>query len=314
MKAEQQLVVEMAIHWLQSAYPVWWISLIKVSGSAPREVGVFIAIRADGEVCGSISGGCLEEFLVERIQLNEFPVISMQTLSARDHENLALMLPCGGSLDLLIEKLTSEESISPILSASENQKRIIRSVCLHTGEVEFLDHKECNSLTVFREDEKVFQIFDRPPILLLIGATQVAKYLTPMAQSLNYQVVVCDPRELYQASWSLAEIPVSQSMPDDLIKQIIIDDRCAIITLAHDPKLDDMALMEALRSPAFYVAAMGSKKTHQKRRERLRQLDLSEEQIARLHGPAGIHIRSKRPAEIAISIMAEMIAKKNNVE
>jgi len=318
MKTDQEFIVETAINWLQSGFAVWWISLLKISGSAPQEIGAFMAIRGDGEVCGSLSGGCLEEYLVQRIVLNELPSISIQTLSADAEEKLSLMLPCGGSIDLLLEKLSSVASLQPLLRMRQAQQRMIRSVCLNTGRVQFMQNipngvnSENGDLVIFEKNQKVFQIFDRQAILLLIGATQVAKHLAEMAQALDYQVVVCDPRELYQQSWSVPEVLVNKSMPDDLIKILITHRRCAIVALAHDPRIDDMGLMEALVSPAFYIAAMGSTKTNEKRRERLSFLGLSAQQIQRLHGPAGIDISSKRPAEIAVSILAELIKTKNS--
>ncbi len=319
MKPDQELIIVTAIDWLRSGFSVWWVSLIKVSGSAPQAIGTFFAIRADGEVCGSLSGGCVEEHLVQRIVLDELPSISIQTLSAAAEEKLALMLPCGGSIDLLVEKLSSIASLQPLLRVRETQQRIVRSVCLNTGRVEFIKNipsgvnRKNGDGVIFEKNTKIFQVFDKQAILLLIGATPVAKHLAQMAQALDFQVVVCDPRELYQASWRLAEIPVNKSMPDDLIKTLITHNRCAIVALAHDPRIDDMGLMEALISPAFYIAAMGSTKTNDQRRERLSLLGLSAPQIQRLHGPAGIDIRSKRPAEIAVSILAELIRTKNHI-
>ena len=141
----------------------------------------------------------------------------------------------------------------------------------------------------------------------------MSQFLAQIATALEYSVTVCDPREEYRMAWSLPGIEVSHAMPDDVVAAMKLDSRSAVIALTHDPKLDDLALMEALKSDAFYVGAIGSRLNNKNRRERLREFDLSERQIAKLHGPIGIYIGSKTPYEIAISILAELTAVKNAV-
>ena len=130
---------------------------------------------------------------------------------------------------------------------------------------------------------------------------------------LDYQVTVCDPREEYTETWDIPGVTLVRTMPDDTVMAMQLDERCAVVALTHDPKLDDLALMEALKTPAFYVGALGSRRNNAARRERLREFDLNEAELARLHGPAGIYIGSRTPPEIAISILAEITAAKNNV-
>ena len=149
--------------------------------------------------------------------------------------------------------------------------------------------------------------------MLVIGASQLSKYLAQIALGLDYQVTVCDPRVEYEETWDVAGVPLVKTMPDDAVLEMKLDERCAVIALTHDPKLDDMALMEALKSPAFYVGALGSRANNAKRRDRLKDLDVTEAQIARLHGPIGLHIGSRTPPEIAVSILAEITAVKNGV-
>jgi xanthine dehydrogenase accessory factor len=149
--------------------------------------------------------------------------------------------------------------------------------------------------------------------LLIIGAGQLSRMLAQIASAMDYHVTVCDPREEYRAGWPLPDVPLVHAMPDDLVLEMQLDSRSAVVALTHDPKLDDMALMEALKTDAFYIGAIGSRANNAKRRERLLQFDLSAEQIARLHGPIGLYIGSKTPPEIAISILAEMTAIKNGV-
>jgi len=130
---------------------------------------------------------------------------------------------------------------------------------------------------------------------------------------LDYQVTICDPRVEYTETWDVPGVTLVRTMPDDTVQAMRLDERCAVIALTHDPKLDDLALMEALKSPAFYVGALGSRANNSKRRERLLDFDLSADEIARLHGPIGLYIGSRTPPEIAISILAEVTAVKNGV-
>jgi xanthine dehydrogenase accessory factor len=149
--------------------------------------------------------------------------------------------------------------------------------------------------------------------LLIIGAGQLSRFLAQIATAMDYNVTVCDPREEYRSGWTLPEVRLVHAMPDDLVLDMKLDSRSAVVALTHDPKLDDLAIMEALKSDAFYVGAIGSRLNNAKRRERLVEFDLTPEQLAKLHGPIGLYIGSKTPSEIAISILAEMTAVKNGV-
>jgi xanthine dehydrogenase accessory factor len=149
--------------------------------------------------------------------------------------------------------------------------------------------------------------------LLVIGAGQLSRYFCEIALGLDYQVTVCDPREDYADAWQVRGVAFTREMPDDLVVRMHLDERSAVVALTHDPKIDDLALMEALRTPAFYIGALGSRKNNAARRKRLLEFDLTERDIARLRGPAGIYIGSKTPPEIAVSILAEMTAVKNGV-
>jgi xanthine dehydrogenase accessory factor len=149
--------------------------------------------------------------------------------------------------------------------------------------------------------------------LVLIGAGQLTRYLAEMARMLDYHVVVIDPREEYAAGWDLPGVPIDRGMPDDIVRELNLDGHSAVVALTHDPKLDDLALMEALKSAAFYVGAIGSKKNNDARRERLKEFDVSADEIARLRGPVGLYIGSKTPPEIAVAILAEMTAVRHGV-
>jgi xanthine dehydrogenase accessory factor len=193
------------------------------------------------------------------------------------------------------------------------QRRVLTRRTLHlaTGAVE-LDQGAADEQ--LRMDAHALVTIHGPRLrMLIIGAGQLSQFLAQIAVGLEYQVTVCDPREEYRASWSLPGVEVVHAMPDDLVLEMKLDSRSAVIALTHDPKLDDLALMEALKTDAFYVGAIGSRVNNARRRERLREFDLSEAQIAKLHGPIGIYIGSKTPYEIAVSILAELTAVKNGV-
>jgi xanthine dehydrogenase accessory factor len=163
------------------------------------------------------------------------------------------------------------------------------------------------------EDGQLISLHGPRLRMLIIGAGQLSQFLAQIAVGLEYQVTVCDPREEYRASWTLQGVDVVHAMPDDLVLEMKLDSRSAVIALTHDPKLDDLALMEALKTDAFYIGAIGSRANNARRRERLREFDLTDEQIAKLHGPIGLYIGSKTPYEIAVSILAELTAVKNGV-
>jgi xanthine dehydrogenase accessory factor len=193
------------------------------------------------------------------------------------------------------------------------QRRVLsrRTLDLHTGAVELGTATSDEQLRM--ADGQLVTIHGPRLRMLIIGAGQLSQFLAQIAVGLEYQVTVCDPREEYRSSWSLPGVEVVHAMPDDLVLEMKLDSRSAVIALTHDPKLDDLALMEALKTDAFYVGAIGSRVNNARRRERLREFDLSEAQIARLHGPIGIYIGSKTPYEIAVSILAELTAVKNGV-
>jgi xanthine dehydrogenase accessory factor len=193
------------------------------------------------------------------------------------------------------------------------QRRVLsrRTLQLETGDVALSAATSDDQLQML--EDSLITIHGPRLRMLIIGAGQLSQFLAQIAIGLEYQVTVCDPREEYRGSWSLAGVEVVHAMPDDLVLEMKLDSRSAVIALTHDPKLDDLALMEALKTDAFYVGAIGSRVNNARRRERLREFDLSEEQIARLHGPIGIYIGSKTPYEIAVSILAELTAVKNGV-
>jgi xanthine dehydrogenase accessory factor len=221
-------------------------------------------------------------------------------------------LPCGGTLELVLEPLSALSRIDELLAQISRHELVKRLLDMDTGQVS-LSKAHPNDQLSF-EANQFIHVFGPRWRLLIIGAGQLSKYLAQIGQALDYSIIVCDPREEYADVWDVPGVDFRTQMPDDVAIDLRLDAHSAVVTLTHDPKLDDLALMEALKSPAFYVGAIGSRKNNESRRQRLLQFDLSVEQVDRLHGPVGLKIGSKTPPEIAISILAEMTAIKNGTD
>jgi xanthine dehydrogenase accessory factor len=214
-------------------------------------------------------------------------------------------LPCGGTLQLVMEPVSDQSRLGELLDRVTKQQLVRRRLEMDSGKATL---EPGGWQDVLEFDGRVLSTVHGPRWrLALIGAGQLTRYLAEMARMLDYHVVVIDPREEYAAGWDLAAVPLDRGMPDDVVRELQLDG------LTHDPKLDDLALMEALKSAAFYVGAIGSKKNNDARRKRLREFDLSADEIARLRGPVGLYIGSKTPPEIAVAILAEMTAVRHGV-
>jgi xanthine dehydrogenase accessory factor len=211
----------------------------------------------------------------------------------------------------VLEPLNRESRIGELLDLVQQGRLVARSLDLEQARVTLGPARAADGLAF---DGRTLTTIHGPRYrMLVIGAGQLSKYLAQIAVGLDYQVTVCDPREEYTETWDIAGVTLVKTMPDDTVVEMALDERCAVVALTHDPKLDDLALLEALKSPAFYVGALGSRANNTKRRKRLEEFDLTREQIARLHGPIGLYIGSRTPPEIAISILAEITAVKNGV-
>ena len=304
-------VLKSACAWLKSGHRVVMATVVKTWGSAPRPIGALTAIRDDGMVEGSVSGGCVEDDMILRVRNRELvqdkPATTQYGVSAEEATRFGL--PCGGTLELVLEPLTADSGLDKLLAHVERHELVKRTLDMESGRASIEPAVNSDQLTF---DGKNFVTIHGPRWrLLIIGAGQLSKYLAQMGQALDYNVVVCDPREEYTDGWDVPGAQIMRGMPDDVVTELNLDGHSAVVTLTHDPKLDDMALLEALKSPAFYVGAIGSKKNNDARRERLAGFDLSAGEIARLRGPVGLKIGSKTPPEIAIAILAEMTAVKN---
>jgi xanthine dehydrogenase accessory factor len=316
MNSTDQEVLQKCLQWQKGNRRVTLATVVKTWGSSPRPVGSLLALRDDGLLAGSVSGGCIEADLVERVRTappTQPPAKpTVLTYGGTAEECHRFRLPCGGTLQLVLEPAPNALVLQAIMDALTQRRLIGRRLELATGRsMLYLPH--IDETTQF-DGQSLTAVHGPRWRLLLIGAGQISRYLAQMALAMDYQVQTCDPREEYSAAWDVAGAKLVPGMPDDAVTASRPDLRSAVIALTHDPKLDDMALLEALKSPAFYVGAIGSNANNLKRRERLRLFDLSEAEIGRLHGPVGLPIGSRTPPEIAVSILAELTAVRHGIE
>jgi xanthine dehydrogenase accessory factor len=306
-------VLQHALAWLREGHAVHLATVVQTWGSAPRQAGAMLAVRKDGRVVGSVSGGCIEDDLIARAQTGQLPSKPEWARYGVSQEEAARFgLPCGGTLRLVIEPLLLEDWIDRVVEVTQTQQLIGRWLDLTTG-VSTLTNARPGQLTEVKEEGCHF-VYGPHWRLLIIGANQTAQALAQIATMLEFQVIVCDPREEFTADWNMPGVSLQPGMPDDAVLAIQTDARTAIVAITHDPKLDDMALLEALKSKAFYVGALGSSRNQAKRRQRLLDFDLTEEDIARLHGPVGLQIGSRTPAEIAVAVGAQLVQVRRALE
>jgi xanthine dehydrogenase accessory factor len=305
-------------------------TVVRTWGSSPRPVGSIMALCEDGSVVGSVSGGCIEDDLIDRhTRAYAQGAPTANAVGDKDHsipsgpptfvkygvtadEAHRFGLPCGGTLELLLEYDPAPDSLAILITALEAGRLMQRSVRLVDGAVSLTPAAAPTELVV--DAERLTNTFGPEYRMLLIGAGQLAEYLATMALFNGFAVTVCDPREEYRGSWNVPAATVVSDMPDDVVLAFKPDRRSCVVALTHDPKLDDLALLEALNTDAFYVGGIGSRRNNEARRARMiEHFDQTEESLARLRGPIGIYIGSKTPPEIAVSVMAEILAVKNGV-
>jgi xanthine dehydrogenase accessory factor len=307
-------VVRSALKWAEEGHRATLGTVVHTWGSAPRPVGAMLVIRDDGQVMGSVSGGCVEDDLIDKVKSKALAADKPEvtTYGVTQEQANRWGLPCGGTLQLVLEPVTAESKLKELLAVIERHELVARQLDMESGKVR-MDAGKWSDLLEF--DGKTLKTVHGPRWrLLIIGAGQVTRYLAQMAQALDYFVTVCDPREEYADGWDLKDVPLNRGYPDDVVLEMNADAHTAVVAVTHDPKLDDAALLEALKSPAFYVGALGSKKNNDARRQRLAEFDLAASEIARLFGPVGLKIGSKTPPEIAIAILAEMTAVRRGVQ
>ncbi|MCX7081610.1 MAG: XdhC family protein [Pseudomonas sp.] len=309
-------VLRSVLEWRRAGQRVVLYSVVQTWGSAPRPPGAMLALREDGVVIGSVSGGCIEDDLIARLRDGRLPAdgpsVQLVTYGVTREEAARFGLPCGGTLRLTEERVGDPAWVAELLARCEAHEIVARELNLSSGEVTLQAASKTDVLSF--DGITLRAIYGPRWRLLLIGAGQLSRYVAEMARLLDFEVLICDPRKEFVYGWEEHHGRFVPGMPDDAVLSIETDERTAIVALTHDPRLDDMALLTALNSRAFYVGALGSRVNSQKRRDNLAELGLTEQAINRLHGPIGLHIGSHTPAEIALSVMSEIVAIKNGID
>ena len=296
-------------------------TVVRTWGSSPRPVGSIMGLAETGAVVGSVSGGCIEDDLIARYTQaaaadavkaadNGAPQLVKYGITADEAHRFGL--PCGGTLELLLEFDPDAGVLAELVSELEAGRLTHRRVNLADG-VATLEAAQAPAELIL-DDTRLVNTFGPEYRMLLIGAGQLGEYLATMALFCGFAVTVCDPRDEYRSGWSVAGVRLLDTMPDDTVTEFKPDRRSCVIALTHDPKLDDLALLEALETEAFYIGAIGSRRNNAARRQRMMEhFDQTEASLQRLRGPIGLYIGSKTPPEIAVSIMSEVLAVKNGV-
>ena len=308
-------VIRTALNWCDKGHLVVMGTVIRTWGSAPRPPGSVMVIRDDGQVAGSVSGGCIEDDLIRRVAQGELALRLPETTTygASAEEARRFGLPCGGSVQIVLEPLSNQSQLRALLSGIEAHQQLQRELDMATGVVKLVLATEGDK--VLFDGHKLITVHGPRLRLLIIGGGQLSRYLASMAQMLDYQVTVCEPRTEYHEGWEqLSGVTLSTTMPDDLVLSMNLDSNSAVVAITHDPKLDDLALMEALRTPAFYVGALGSRHNNDVRRARLLEFDVSPDEAARMRGPVGLRLGGLTPPEIALSIVAELTAMRRGID
>jgi len=314
MQAVDEEVLNKVHEWLCADRACWLATVVETWGSSPRPVGSLLACDKDGHIQGSLSGGCVEDDLLDKLTRGELAATQAQQfrygVSAEESEKFGL--PCGGSLLIVIEPVPADAEhkahFAHLQHRLAQRASVRRTVDLVSGTISLADTADHEPLRWDPDAQTLSHTYGPQFQLFIIGAGMVSRYLAEMAKMLDYRVTVCDPREQFINDFSVPGVTLVNDMPDDAVKAHADDPASAIVALTHDPRIDDMGLMEALKTKAFYIGAMGSTRTSAGRRKRLKALELSDSEISRLHAPIGLPIGSKTPPEIAIAILAEITA------
>ncbi|WOX04769.1 XdhC family protein [Microbulbifer pacificus] len=312
-------VVERGLAWLSAGETIWFCTVLSTFGSSPRAPGSIMVARGDGRHLGSLSGGCVEEDFLARVQRGEFSQrVSVERYGdQRDRpaveHRLPVQLPCGGILEVLIERLTPEhgnrQHLAELLAVLRGQRQKIRTVSLVDG---------CSSLfpVAHTDGDTVSVTADIASIrvgpasrLVIAGLSSVARTCAEFAVALGYEVILCEPREEEYRDFHLAGVRLEKIFPSRFIAEAgNCHQQTAVVAMTHDPRIDDLAMMEAVKTDAFYIGVMGSRRTSDKRATRLLSTGgLTAEELDRIHMPIGLALGSKTPAEIALAVMADIL-------
>lgn len=294
-----------ALEWVEQGRRPWLIHVAQTWGSSPRPAGSLMVLDGQGEHLGSVSGGCVEGDLFQRLAENALQAGHPALIEYGGEHNPHVPLPCRGHLRLVTEPLSSPAQLRPIIDAIEQRRELRRRLDLATGDIDYPQAGTAKAIQL--TGNHLEETYGPQWRVLLIGANELSQFVARQCLALGYEVLVCDPREEYRLNWQEQRTELVSGMPDEAAQQWLVDERCALLALTHDPKQDDLALLQALQGPAFYIGALGSRRSADRRRDTLAQMGLSATQVQRLDAPIGLDIGSRSPAEIAVAIAARLI-------
>ncbi len=327
-------VLRQAASWLEGGAAVALATVAGTWGSAPRPVGSHLAVDPLGQVVGSVSGGCVEAAVVrEALDCLHDGKARLLSYGVTHERAWELGLPCGGRIEVLVARLDSRASVDEILASTAARRAAVVAMDLRTGvsrvlpllpdqpagvEVDVAEALLAEAREAVRRGESrrvegpdgplLLRTYVPAVQLIVVGAVHIAQALAVMAAQLGFQVIVVDPRRAFATAARFPGVALRTEWPEEALAAIGLGPRSAVVTVTHDPKIDEPALAAALRSDAFYVGALGSRRSQAARRERLLQLGFGQADLARIHGPVGLAIGAVSPGEIAISVLAEIVA------
>ncbi|MFI8417921.1 XdhC family protein [Serratia sp. NPDC078593] len=311
-------VVSQSISWLMQQ-PVWFCTVLNTYGSSPRSPGALMAAIGNGHYCGSLSGGCVEEDFLQRIATGEYQAASQVVRYGEGGLTPNVALPCGGVLEVLIEYLPAGDDsiayLAQIAAALDGHHALLKRLRLPDACTTLATSDFTSATRVIRQGNDITLYIAAAPRLLIAGLSNVALFCADFANALGFEVIVCESRpEALEnfASQLKPNITLLQQFPAKFIEEGGCHANTAVVALTHDPLMDDLTLMEAIHTPAFYIGAMGSQQNSTRRRQRLRKIaELSPQELSRIHAPIGLPLGSKTPAEIALAVMADIVQQKN---
>ncbi|PVA12062.1 XdhC/CoxI family protein [Pelagivirga sediminicola] len=303
-----------ALDWHRAGQGAALATVVQTWGSAPRRVGAMLAVSGSGEMAGSVSGGCVEGAVVaEALEAIGDGGLRMLEYGVNDADAFAVGLACGGTIRVMVQPVGSAlpaEMLEDLVAArAARQPAALITAPGAAPRLELSGHDDRFRMdrSGFEEDGQTFVAIHNPPLrLIVVGAVHIAQALVPMARVVGYDPVIIDPRAAFASEARFPGETLLDDWPDDAVRALGLDGRSALVLLTHDPKLDDPALAEALRSDVFYIGALGSTRTHAKRLDRMGEAGFSPADLARIHGPVGLNIGAAGPSEIALSILAQM--------
>ena len=308
-------IPEIALAWHCAGKGAVLATVVQTWGSAPRRVGSQLAISGEGVIEGSVSGGCVEGAVVaEALEALQDGKPRLLEYGVSDGDAFAVGLACGGTIRILVQPVGTVmpvDELSQLVADRAARKPVAYVVDLQTGAgaLEYngwQDRFRMDRSGVEEETGKFVAIHNPPLKLIIVGAVHIAQALVRMAEIAGYDIAVIDPRESFARETRFPGISLSHDWPDEAVATLGLDSRTAVVLLTHDPKLDDPALIAALKSDAFYIGALGSKRTQASRAARMTEAGFEPETLTRIHGPVGLDIGAAGPAEIAVAILAQM--------